>query len=145
MSNKYDLKMLKRGMMEFKNIMNAFQYLMDVGAIYELDLYNEFCTKDDAGNPQDFSVRIDNDLIEMYFMSAGLRVTTEELIFIVEDNEDREYEIFRVQNPNEINNEESFFQASTLNDLTDLEGHEWFTTIMDCYASVMDFMESDDV
>lgn len=145
MSNKYDLKMLKRGMIEFKNIMNAFQYLMDVGAIDELDLYNEFNSKDEAGNPQDFTVHIENDLIEMYFMYSGLRVTADELIFIVEDDEDKEYEIFRVKNPNEINNEESFFQASTLSDLTDVEGHEWFTTIMDSYASVMDFMESDDV
>lgn len=145
MSNKYDLKMLKRGMIEFKNIIGAFAYLMDVGAISEIDLYNEFSVKDDAGNPQDYTVSIDGNLIELFFIRSGIRVTSDELIFVIEDDNDKEHEIFVVQNPNEINNEESFFQASTLSDLTDVEGHEWFTTIMNCHAEVIDFMESDDV
>ena len=146
MSNKYDLKMIKRGMQEFKNIIGAFSYLMDVGAIGDVDLYNEYCVKDDAGNPQDFSVNVDGDQIILYFMSTGIIVINDSLSFVAYDDNDKEYVIFEVQNPNDITNEESFFQANTLYDLTDIEeGHVWFTTIMDCYAAVMDFLESDDV
>lgn len=146
MSNKYDLKMIKRGMQEFRNIIGAFAYLMDVGAIGDVDLYNEYSVKDDAGNPQDFSVTIEDKQITLYFADAGIFVEKDSLAFVLNDDEDREYVIFDVKNPNDITNEESFFQASTIYDLTDVEeGHLWFTTIMDCYAVVMDFMESDGV
>lgn len=144
MSNKYDLKMLKRGMIEFKNIIGAYQYLMDVGAISEVDLYNEYCTKDDAGNPQDFSATIGSEHIEITFMDSMLSVMHNRLVYEIA-NDDGYLLVLDIKNPNEINNEESFFQATTLYDLTDIEDYTWFTTIMDGFASVMDFMESDDV
>lgn len=144
MSNKYDLKMLKRGMIELKNIIAAYQYLMDVGAIGEVDLYNEYCTRDEAGNPQDFTTTIGSEHIEITFMDSMLYVTHNRLVYGI-TNDDEHLLVLDIKNPNEINNDESFFQASTLYDLTDIEGYKWFTTIMDGYASVMDFMESDDV
>lgn len=144
MSNKYDLKMLKRAMMELKNIIGAYQYLMDVGAICEVDLHNEYYTRDEAGNPQDFSTAIGSEHIEITFMDSMLSVMHNRLVYGI-TNDDEYLLVLDIKNPNEINNDESFFQASTLYDLTDIEGYEWFTTIMDSYASVMDFMESDDV
>lgn len=148
MSNKYDLKMIQRGFETLRNVMKAYEYLMEVGAISEVDLYNEYNVKDDAGNEHDFSATIGNGNIEIEFLDGNLCVTSERIVYSVWD-EDAGYTIkcikFEIPNPNEINNDESFFQASTLYDLSDVDGYEWFTTIMNCYAEVMDFMESDDV
>lgn len=144
MSNKYDLKMVQRGMMEFKNIIGAYAYLMSVGAITDIELYNEYFTKDDAGNLQDFAANIGSEHIEIIFMDSILSVMHNRLVYEIA-NDDGYLLVLDIKNPNEINNDESFFQASTIYDLTDIEGYEWFTTIMDGYASVMDFMESDNV
>lgn len=145
MSNKYDLKMIDRSFKEFRNIIGAFAYLMDVGAINEIDLYSTYSTKDDAGNPQDFSADIDDNGIDLYFDNVMLSVNTDRMIYKRVGDDDYEV-VWDIERPNEISNDESFFQASTLYDLNDIEGgYVWFTTIMNCYAEIMDFMESDDV
>lgn len=146
MSHKYDLKMYKLGFETFSDIISAYRFLMSVGNLHEVPLFHDFNIKDSVGNEQDFGAYYENGEVTIYFCDTRIVVSTDKLTFLVTDDSDNDTEIFEIKNPNDIINEETFFQANTVADLSDIEnGPEWFTTIMNCYANVSDFLESDDV
>lgn len=144
MCNRYNIKMIQRGFDVFKNIIAAYRFLMEVDNLSELDLCNDFCIIDDAGNRNTASATIDDDRIIFSFDAAGVIVDNNELIYSECLYDDSGHKIkFIVKNPKFIVNEETFFQASMLYDLSDVKSYEWFVTIMQTYDFVMDFMKMD--
>lgn len=146
---KYELTMLKKGMETFEQVIKAYAFLMSVNNINEVDLYNTFNIPESA---ESFGAYVNDDILEISYDQYYLKLSHNLIEFYkneecgVFDEYDEEILIFSVQNPNDIINEETFFQASTVADLSGIEdGAEWFIVANRCYAEVMDFMESDDV
>lgn len=92
-------------------------------------------------NSTDAYASIHKESIDFSFNDCFVYVdaTEIEIVYRVygENYEDDIEYILCIENPTYIVNEETFFQASTLQDLSEVHGYEWIVSIMKMYKNII--------
>lgn len=122
-------------------VQNGFDVLSS-SDLSNVDLKDfEFIIRDANNDSTDAYASIHKESIDFSFNDCSVYVdaTEIEIVYSVygENYEDDIEYILGIENPTHIVNEETFFQASTLQDLSEVPGHEWIVSIMQMYKNII--------